>query len=230
MLNLTHLEILMHLHLLPSSQSHTDVQRTKGPARQQRTRRVPATLTLSPTAQCGSPDLDSRAGHYTGVLQVGTFTASSDDGHRLGMIAYVLNVGNVEVRLPSLPGELPIIPAHRHHTPPIVWSVERRKSPSQRERDAGIAQALFVKRFASGLQTSTLSAKASRSFLDWWEVDCLAPALAAVPVELQVNRQFERGDYDEHGEVRPRKRPAPDQVACWSRYLKELGAAGGVSV
>lgn len=220
----------MHLHLITSSQSHADVQETKLRAAPQRTRRVPATLNLSPTVQCGAKDLDSRAGHYTGVLQVGTFSACSDDGHRLGMIAYVLNVGNVELCLPSLPGEVPIIPAHRHHIPPIVWSVEGQKSRSRRERDAGPAQALFVKRFASGLQTSTLSAKESRGFLDWWDVDCLAPALAAVPVELQVNRQFERGDYDEHGEVRPRKRPAPDQVACWSRYLKELGAAGGVSV
>ena len=219
----------MHLSLVPPAGPASESLETKSVALQRKRRHVPAVLTLTPTPQCGDDDLDSRAGHYMGALHVGEFSTSFNDGHRLGMIAYILNVGNVELHLPFLPNERPSLPAHRYHIPPVVWSVENPKARLARNRQKGSTQALFVTRFASALQYSTQSVKMHRDFLDWWERDCLIPALATVPKELQVNTRFLRGEYDEDGKVKPRKRPEPDRVALWSRYLKEQEVARATS-
>lgn len=166
-------------------------------------RRGRAQLTLTRTGRCGEDELPSDTGHLIGCLEYGDLKVFFDDGHRLGMAAYVLNIGTVDVHLPSLPDQELKVYAHRHALPREVYELDEHGSKQKRKR---YVEYLFVLRFLSGLNGCTTSATANKGFVDWWERDVLPPAVSMVPEHLRINTTLARGIYDDRGDVQPKSR------------------------
>lgn len=88
---------------------------------------------------------------FSGTLEVEGFAASDVDSQRLGTLAYALNVGAIELRLPALKNQPAVTYSHRTVTSPDTmraWSVAR----SQAARSRILDEDQFVRVFKSCLR------------------------------------------------------------------------------
>ena len=111
-----------------------------------------------------------------------------EDAIALGVVAYVLNVGTVELRLPTFRDRTSRLYAHQRQVPLDVLLYNGvSKSVLKRQNEA--AEALFVRRFATGLRVCTRSKAEVASLVDWYREKQLPAAVNAVPAELRVNER-----------------------------------------
>jgi hypothetical protein len=152
-----------------------------------------ATLTLAP---CKKPRHSLEPGQaYGGRLECAGHTIWLEDAISLGVIAYVLNVGTVEVRLPTFRNRTSTLYAHQRQLPSDVIELYNGVSKSRLKRQDEAAEALFVRRFATGLRVCTQSEAEVPSLVDWYATERLPLALKAVPSDLRINTSLKPGKH-----------------------------------
>lgn len=175
-----------------------------------------ATLTLAP---CRKPRHSGELGQaYGGRLECAGHIIWLEDAISLGVIAYVLNVGTVEVRLPTFRDRTSTLYAHQRQLPSDVIALYNGVSKCRLKRQDEAAEALFVRRFATGLRVCTQSEAEVSSLVNWYATERLPLALKAVPSDLRVNTSLKTGQHallevlaaldaqDEHPELELPKR------------------------
>lgn len=159
----------------------------QGPAAASPKRRT-ATLTLAP---CKKRRDDWQPGQaYGGRLECAGHTIWLDDAISLGVIAYVLNIGTVELRLPTFRDRTSTLYAHQQQLPLDVIALYNGVSKSLLKRQNETAEALFVRRFAAGLRVCTQNKTQVASLVDWYRHEKLPAAVKAVPADLRVNERI----------------------------------------
>jgi len=140
-----------------------------------------ATLTIAP---CRRPHGSKEAGPaFAGLLECAGHAIWLDDPTVLGTAAYVMNVGTVELSLPTSREESAVIYAHQRQLPDDVVSLYN----SMREDEQ--AQALFARRFITALRVCTQRETHVDSLLDWYRTEQLPKAMKAVPPDLRINER-----------------------------------------
>lgn len=129
-------------------------------------------------------------GSVRGRLIIGEHTIESLDGNQLGLAAFIANVGSVEVRVPSLTGEVIILSGARH--PPAELSNLERVAGKSTKAKRQRAEYWFLKRLHVALHSAHNSKRAAQGSLDGWEREKLPNAAALVPLELRINSNFAR--------------------------------------
>jgi hypothetical protein len=152
-----------------------------------------ATLTLAPCKKRRDSREPGQA--YGGRLECAGHTVWLEDAIALGVIAYVLNVGTVELRLPTFRDRTSTLHAHERQLPMDIIELSNGVSKSLVQRQNEIAEALFVKRFATGLRVCTQSATQVPSLVDWYQTNMLATAVKTVPTDLRVNTSLARSKH-----------------------------------
>lgn len=147
-----------------------------------------ATLTLAPCKTRRDSHDIGRA--YGGRLECAGHTVWLDDAISLGVIAYVLNVGTVELRLPTFRDRTSMLYAHQQQLPLDVIALYNGVSKSLLKRQNEAAEALFVRRFATGLRVCTQSKTEVESLVDWYRQKLLPAAVKAVPADLRINERI----------------------------------------
>lgn len=172
-------------------------------------------LPVAPTANFDLEDA------VRGRLTIGKHTIESLDGNQLGLAAFVANVDSVEVRAPSLAGEVIILSGSRQ-APVELNNLERAAGKSikaKRQR----AEYWFLKRLHVVLQVARNSKRQQLGLLEGWERDEMADATALVPHELRVNSRFPRAPgYMEDGN--PLTAKGIEQAARNHRVLSAFNA------
>lgn len=152
-----------------------------------------ATLTLAPCKKRRDSRESGQA--YGGRLECAGHTVWLEDAISLGVIAYVLNVGTVELRLPTFRDRTSTLQAHERQLPLDVIELSNGLSRSLVKRQNEVAEALFVKRFATGLRVCTQSATQVPSLVDWYRTNMLTTAVKAVPADLRANTSLARSKH-----------------------------------
>jgi hypothetical protein len=147
-----------------------------------------ATLTLAPCKKRRDSYEIGRA--YGGRLECAGHTIWLEDAIPLGVIAYVLNVGTVELRLPTFRDRTSTLYAHQRQLPQEVIALYNGVSKSRLKRQNEAAEALFVRRFATGLRVCTQSENEVESLVDWYRLKLLPAAVNAVPSDLRINERI----------------------------------------
>lgn len=147
-----------------------------------------ATLTLAPCKKRRDSHQPGQA--YGGRLECAGHTVWLDDAIALGVIAYVLNVGTVELRLPTFRDRTSTLYAHQQQLPADVIALYNGVSKSLLKRQNEASEALFVRRFATGLRVCTQSKTQVQSLVDWYRLKLLPDAVKAVPADLRVNERI----------------------------------------
>lgn len=133
-----------------------------------------------------------------GRLIIGKHTIESLDDNKLGLAAYVANVGSVEVLAPSLAGEV-IILSGSSQTPVELNNLEHVAGKSMKAKRQR-AEFWFLKRLHVTLRAARNSKRAPLGSLDGWEREKRPNAISLVPLELRVNNRFKRASsYKEDG-------------------------------
>jgi hypothetical protein len=169
---------------------------------------------VSPAAQCSASNLQTRPSakrrHATltlvlcrktrenkelgsafgGRLECEGHTVWLEDAIALGVIAYVLNIGTVELRLPTFRDRTSKLYAHQLQLPSDVIDLYNGLSKSLLKRQNEAAEALFVRRFATGLRVCTQSKTQVPSLVDWYRMKKLPPAVNAVPADLNIDERI----------------------------------------
>lgn len=144
-----------------------------------------ATLTLAP---CRKRRGSKEAGQaYGGRLECAGHTIWMEDAIALGVIAYVLDVGRVELQLPTFRHRSSTLYAHQRQLPLDVIDLYNGVGKSLLKRQNEAAEALFVQRFATGLRVCTQSMTEVPSLVDWYRQKMLPAAVKAAPSDLRVN-------------------------------------------
>lgn len=157
----------------------------------QRKRRIAATLTLIPTAVCGKGSRCSSKGHYRGILEVNGYSYEADDGNPVGLAAYVMNVGTLNIISPSYPdGELKMM-ASRANFPASIQRLSECLITKQNE------EGWFLKRTWAAMKVSYGSKREPRDFVDWWNSELLPPVVARIPVERRVNVRLHSESFED---------------------------------
>jgi hypothetical protein len=157
------------------------------------TRLCRATLTLAPCRKRRDSQEPGQA--FGGRLECEGHTVWLDDAIALGVIAYVLNVGTVELRLPTFRGRTSTLCADQKQLPLDVIALGNGVSTSRLQRQNEAAEALFVRRFATGLRVCTQSETEAPSLVDWYTTRMLPPAVKLVPHDLRVNTSLKRSKH-----------------------------------
>jgi hypothetical protein len=152
------------------------------------TKRRRATLTLAPCRKRRDSCETGQA--FGGRLECEGHTLWLEDAIALGVIAYVLNIGTVELRLPTFRDRTSTLYAHQRQLPLEVIALYNGVSKSLVKRQNEAAEALFVRRFATGLRVCTQSETQVPSLVDWYRTKMLPPAVKAVPADLRVNERI----------------------------------------
>ena len=155
------------------------------PPRPPKRRKAFLTVTAIPKKK-QKPGADYKSGLFAGALVIDGQEFCLDDGHPLGMIAYVCNVGTVTV---TTPGTIE----------PIGLRAVSHVAERAIENIANYDEKVFLKRFQSALYSCSTSKKQPQNLLDWWQKDLLPFAVSQVPEKLRINTRFQRGVYDESG-------------------------------
>jgi hypothetical protein len=159
----------------------------------QNKRRLTATLTLYPTTTNGKVSCDILCGHYEGILDVNGYTYQNDDGHRIGLAAYVMNVGNINIVSPSYPAGALNLMVSRADFPSSIQNLAESREAKQ------CAEGWFLKRAWSALKASHDSKRQSKEFVDWWNAELLPPVVQQIAVERRLNARLRPGVYDSDG-------------------------------
>lgn len=157
------------------------------------TKRRRATLTLAPCRKRRDSREPGQA--FGGRLECEGHTVWLEDAIALGVIAYVLNVGTVALRLPTFRDRTSTLYAHQKQLPIDVIALYNGVSKSLVKRQNEAAEALFVRRFATGLRVCTQSKTEVASLVDWYQSKRLPPAVKLVPHDLRVNTSLKRGTH-----------------------------------
>lgn len=152
------------------------------------TKRRHATLTLTPCRK--SRDSKEPGQAFGGRLECAGHTLWLEDAVALGVIAYVLNVGTVDLRLPTFRDRTSTLYAHQRQLPLDVIELTNGVSKSLLKRQDEAAEALFVRRFATSLRVCTQSKTEVASLVDWYRMNLLPAAIKAVPADLRVNERI----------------------------------------
>lgn len=155
------------------------------------TRRRRATLTLAPCRKRRGSQEPGQA--FGGRLECEGHTVWLEDAIALGVIAYVLNVGTVELRLPTFRDRTSTLYAHQTQLPLDVIALYNGVSKSLVKRQNEAAEALFARRFATGLRVCTQSKTQVDSLVDWYKSNRLPAAIKSVPQDLRVNTTLASG-------------------------------------
>lgn len=147
-----------------------------------------ATLTLAPCKKRRDSHEVGQA--YGGRLECAGLTIWLEDAIPLGVIAYVLNVGTVELHLPTFRDRTSTLYAHQRQLPADVIALYTGVSKSLLKRRNEAAEALFVRRFATGLRVCTQSKNEVESLVDWYRLKLLPTAVKAVPTDLRINERI----------------------------------------
>jgi hypothetical protein len=147
-----------------------------------------ATLTVTPCKK--RRDSHELGQAYGGRLECAGHTIWLDDAIALGVIAHVLNVGAVELRLPTFRERTSTLYAHQQQLPLDVIALYNGVSKSLLKRQNEAAEALFVRRFATALRVCTQSKTQVPSLVDWYRLKLLPAAVKAVPADLRVNERI----------------------------------------
>ena len=156
-------------------------------------KRLTATLTLLPTAKYASGASGGLKGDYMGLLTVKDFTFAVDDGNPMGLAAYVMNIGTLNVISPSFQAGSIRLMASRAVFPREAQRLHESGNPRQQ------AQALYLMRAWVALRNSFNSTRQVKSLLEWWATDLLPPVVRRIPAELRVNTTLVPGIYDKDG-------------------------------
>jgi len=138
-----------------------------------------ATLTVAPCRKPRGPKESGLA--FAGLLECAGHAIWLDDPMVLGVAAYVMNVGTVELSLPTCREENSVVYAHQRQLPEDVVTL----NSSTREDEA--AEALFARRFITALRVCTQRETHVESLLDWYRSELLTKATKAVPTDLRIN-------------------------------------------
>jgi hypothetical protein len=149
-----------------------------------------ATLTLAPCKKRRNSREPGQA--YGGRLECAGHTVWLEDAIPLGVIAYVMNIGTVELRLPTFRERSSTLYAHQKQLPVDVIELYNGVSRSLLKRRNEAAEALFVRRFATGLRVCTQSKGEAPSLVEWYRTAMLPDAVKAVPRDLRVNTSLPR--------------------------------------
>lgn len=169
---------------------HSEILIEKGISKK---RRLTATLTLVPTAKCGKVSCCSKKGHYRGILEVNGYTYEDDDGQPIGLAAYVMNVGNLNIVSPSYPAGALNLMASRADFPS---SIQRHSECHNAKQHA---EGWFLKRAWTAMKVSHGSKRQPRDFVDWWNSERLPRVVERIPVERRVNVRLLPGVFDDDG-------------------------------
>jgi len=150
-----------------------------------------ATLTLAPCRKRRDSKEPGQA--FGGRLECEGHTVWLEDAIALGVIAYVLNVGTVELRLPTFRDRTSKLYAHQQQLPDDVIHLYNGVSKSLLKRRNEAAEALFARRFATGLRVCTQSKTQVASLVDWYQSKRLPDAIKLVPQDLRVNTTLASG-------------------------------------
>lgn len=156
------------------------------------TKRLKATLTLVPCKKRrGSRELGQA---YGGRLECAGHSIWLEDATTLGVMAYVMNIGTVELRLPTLGDQALKLYAHQQQIPREVRALYSGVGKNEHQWRDEMSEALFAIRFASGLRVCTQSERQVPSLVDWYAATWLPQALNALPAELHRNTSLKRGN------------------------------------
>jgi hypothetical protein len=149
-----------------------------------------ATLTLAPCKKQKRRNSWEPGQAYGGRLECAGHAVWLEDAISLGVVAYVLNVGTVELRLPTFRERTSTLYAHQQQLPTDVIALYNGVSKSLLKRQNEAAEALFVRRFATALRVCTQSKTQVLSLVDWYRLKLLPAAVKAVPADLRVNERI----------------------------------------
>lgn len=156
-------------------------------------RRITATLTLIPTAICGKGSTFLTKGHYRGILEVNGYSYEADDGNSVGLAAYVMNVGTLNIISPSYPDGVLKMMASRANFPASIQRLCECRIAKQH------GESWFLKRAWTAMKVSHDSKRQPRNFVDWWNSELLPPVVARIPVERRVNVRLHSGSFEDDG-------------------------------
>lgn len=147
-----------------------------------------ATLTLAPCKKQRHNREPGKA--FGGRLECAGHAIWIEDAITLGVVAFVMNIGTVELRLPTFPGRTSKLRADEKGLPPDVIALAEGISWSLLKRQDEAAEALFVRRFATALRLCTQSKSEVQSLVAWYRANLLPAAVRAVPRDLRVNERI----------------------------------------
>ena len=159
------------------------------------------TVELAETDLCGKQPVVASSGHYLGTMTLEGHQIQADDGHMLGMAAWLANVRALLFISPSFPAGAPLTGSSylsKH------FADLRSRLDGHVRRGVKWEKAWAEYWFASRLNTVMHTARRSKfepvSLLESWEQQSLPTAKGLVPVELHVHARFPRAPaYDEQG-------------------------------
>jgi hypothetical protein len=159
------------------------------------------TVQLAETAGCGKLPYFPSEGHYLATMTIDGRRIQADDGHMLGMAAWLSNVKSLQFASPSFPAGVPLTGIGDLPKPFLDL---RSRLESQRlrgvKREKGWAEYWFASRLHTVLNTARRSKSMPVSLLEGWEQNSLPTAKTLVPPELHVHARFPRAPaYDEKG-------------------------------
>lgn len=146
-----------------------------------------ATLTLAPCKKRRNSTEPGQA--FGGRLECAGHAIWIEDAITLGVVAFVLNVGTVELRLPTFRDRTSELRADQKVLPVDVIALAEGVSWSRLKRQDEAAEALFVRRFATALRICTQSKTEAPSLVTWYRQNLLPAAVRAVPADLRVNER-----------------------------------------
>ncbi|MGM9481763.1 hypothetical protein ACS5PN_11325 [Roseateles sp. NT4] len=147
-----------------------------------------ATLTLAPCKKRRNSTEPGQA--FGGRLECAGHAIWIEDAITLGVVAFVLNIGTVELRLPTFRDRTSELRADQKVLPLDVIALAEGVSWSRLKRQDEAAEALFVRRFATALRICTQSKAEAPSLVTWYRQNLLPAAVRAVPADLRVNERI----------------------------------------
>jgi len=144
-----------------------------------------ATLTIAP---CRTGRVTKDEGQaFAGLLECAGHAIWLQDATVLGVAAYVLNVGTVELSLPTFREQSSTAYAHQTQLPTDVVALYDGLSSNPQKRQDEMSEAMFARHFLNGLRVCTQRDTHVESLLDWYRRELMPKALKAVPTELRIN-------------------------------------------
>jgi len=147
-----------------------------------------------------------KCGIFNGKLVIEGHNFYSDDASTLGIIAFICGVGSV-------------VASTLTSTEPIKIKAYGNFHCDLEVLDAFDERA-FLEQFHATLHLCMHSRKQTREFIDAWEKDRFATAVAQVPEALRVHTKLERGVYDESGI--PMSAKAIARIARHEKVIEQL--------
>lgn len=154
-------------------------------------KRLTVTLTLTALPK-KHPKESITKGFFKGVIEVQGFKFESDDGNPVGLAAFVMNIGTLDVVSPHFPaGALKLrVSAADSPRELMYW-----QGSTEQER----AEQTYLTRVWTAVKNGFDSKRQNKELLDWWNKDLLPPVVARIPEHLRVNTHLVYGLYDENG-------------------------------